>query len=215
MNWSFAPQALCVTANTFPLHPGEHVNPIQLHAVLGGAAGLQPLLRTCGLRPGNGHHADRGPHLLCGRSVARQTQVDLQASGWVTPPPRQSDCVVLHSGSRDPMSPSCSSLCLQREWRTWDRSCATWCFLRLTPQRLSPSLPPKTLTEPCHQLQPIEIHFHSIYFCLLVCFSSFLFLLNEWWRSYVQQTELWLWMPVLKSVCHSLMRYLIWYLACQ
>lgn len=39
---------------------------------------------------------------------------------------------------------------LQRESHTWARSCATWCFLRTTPQRLNPSLP-KPLTEPRSQ----------------------------------------------------------------
>lgn len=73
MNSSLAPLVLCVTAKPFSLHPGEHVDPIQLHAVLGGAAGIQPLLRTCGLRTGNGHYADGGPHLLCGCSLEGQT----------------------------------------------------------------------------------------------------------------------------------------------
>lgn len=35
------------------------------------------------MRPGNGHHADWGPCILCGCLVEGQAQVDLQASGSV------------------------------------------------------------------------------------------------------------------------------------
>lgn len=58
---------------------------------------------------------------------------------------------------------------------------------------------------------------HFFWFCCLFFFVFSLFLLSEWWQrcSFVQQTELWLWMPVLYSIRHHWIRYLIWYLTYQ
>ena len=61
---------------------GEHVGPHQLLDILGCAAGLQSVLWTCGLWPGDGHHADWSPCILSGCSLEEQTQMDLQASRW-------------------------------------------------------------------------------------------------------------------------------------
>lgn len=58
---------------------GELADPHQLLVVLGGAAVLQSVLGTSGVRPGHGHHADRGPCVLCGCLVEGQAQMDLQA----------------------------------------------------------------------------------------------------------------------------------------
>ena len=43
---------------------GEFADPHQLPGVLGSAAGLQSVLRACGVWNGPGHHAHWGAHIL-------------------------------------------------------------------------------------------------------------------------------------------------------